>query len=369
MSLKKTPLYDNHIKLGATMVDYAGWSLPVKFEDLIPEHNAVRNAAGLFDVSHMGEIIIKGKDAKQYVNYLMSNDIDSISVGQIIYTFMCDEDGTVVDDLLVYKFKEDNYYLVVNGANVDKDVDWINAKSKGFDVEVDNISPKIHEIAFQGPYAESILQKITDYDLDSIKFFHFVDDVEILGTKTMISRTGYTGEDGFEIYTEDEEGIVKIWNKLLELGKDIGVKSCGLGCRDTLRFEAALPLYGHEISDKITPIEGGFKFFVKTDIESDFIGKQALKKQIDEGTKRILCGFELIGKGIPRENYIIEKDSVEIGHVTTGYLSPTLGKAIGNALVDREFSSIGTEFDIVVRKKKIKAKVISKRFVKGSKKK
>ena len=363
MDAKKTPLYDEHVKLGGNVVDYAGWYLPVQYEGLVPEHEAVRNAVGLFDVSHMGEITIKGKDALAYVNYLMTNDISTIVDNQVIYTFMCHPTGGVVDDLLVYRYDGEFFYLVVNAANIEKDHKWILDNKGDFDVEIENISDSVGEVAIQGPMAEKVLQKLTDYDLSQIKFFHLKRDVEIAGVNCMVSRTGYTGEDGFEVYS-DNEGIVKVWNAILEAGQDEGIKPTGLGCRDTLRFEASLPLYGHEMDDEITPLEAGFKYFVKLDKESDFIGKAALNKMWSEGLERKLAGIELVDRGIAREGYEVYKDGEKIGHITTGYKSPTLDKVIGNALIKTEFTELGTEVDVKSRNKFAKAKVISKKFLK-----
>lgn len=363
MGIKKTPLYDEHVKLGGDVVDYAGWYLPIKYEGLVQEHEAVRNKVGLFDVSHMGEIIIKGKDALKFTDYLMTNDISKVVDNQIIYTFMCQPDGGVVDDLLVYRYGPEYFYLVVNASNSDKDYQWILDHKDGFDVEITNISDTVGEIAIQGPLAQKVLQKLTKTDLNKITFFTFDRNANVNGVECMISRTGYTGEDGFEIYTSNE-GIVKVWKDLLEAGKEEGIKPAGLGSRDTLRFEASLPLYGHEISETITPLEGGFKYFVKLDKESNFIGKEALNKQWDEGLTRKLAGFEMIDRGIPREEYEIQKDGRKIGHVTTGYMSPTLKKSIGNALIEPQYTELGTEIDIMIRKKPVKAKIISKKFLK-----
>lgn len=362
MEAKKTPLYEEHVKLGGKVVDYAGWYLPVQYEGLVAEHEAVRNAAGLFDVSHMGEIEIKGKEATAFLDYLLTNDISKMVDKQIIYTFMTYPDGGVVDDLLVYKYNDEYYLLVVNASNVDKDHVWINENKKDFDVIVDNISDDVGEVALQGPLAQKILQKLTKTDLDTVKFFFLEENVDINGVNCMISRTGYTGEDGFEIYT-DNVGIVKVWNDILEAGKEEGIKPTGLGCRDTLRFEASLPLYGHEISRDINPLEGGFKYFVKLNKASDFIGKEALNKQWNDGLTRVLAGFEMVDRGIPREGYEIYKDGEKIGHVTTGYLSPTLKKNIGNALISPQYKDLGTEIDIMIRNKPAKAKIISKKFL------
>jgi glycine cleavage system T protein (aminomethyltransferase) len=364
MAEKKTPLYNEHVELGGKVVDYAGWLLPIQYEGLVPEHNAVRNEAGIFDVSHMGAVNITGKDAEKFIDYLMTNDISKLEEHQIAYTFMCYEDGGVVDDLLVYKYNTEKYFLVVNAANVDKDFEWMQDKSKDFDVELENASEDTSILAVQGPLAQEILQKMTNEDLSNIKFFYFKEAVEICDVEVMISRTGYTGEDGFEIYTKPENAP-KLWNEILLKGKDKGIKPVGLGCRDTLRFEAGLPLYGQEISKEINPLEAGFKYFVKLKKESDFIGKDALKKQWEEGLNRKLVGFEITDRGIPRAGYDVYKNGEKIGHVTTGYMSPTLGKSIGNALIDLEYTELGEEIDIMIRKKPAKAKVIKKAFLKN----
>ncbi len=285
MVAKKTPLYDEHVRLGGKIVEYAGWFLPVQYEGLIPEHEAVRNAAGIFDVSHMGQIVVKGKDALAYLQYLCTNDISKVEKNQTIYTMFCYPDGGVVDDFLIYKLEDDEYILVVNAANTDKDFKWMIDNKKDFNIIIENKSDQIGEVAIQGPNSEKILQKLTDFDLSSIKPFYFEPKVDMLGIECMVSRTGYTGEDGFEVYAPAED-IVKIWNALLEKGKEDGLKPCGLGCRDTLRFEAGMPLYGNEISEDINPLEGGLKFFVKFEKEEDFIGKEALKKQWDEGLNK-----------------------------------------------------------------------------------
>lgn len=364
MEAKKTPLYEEHIKLGGKVVDYAGWLLPVQYEGLVPEHEAVRNKAGLFDVSHMGAINVSGKDAKAYLDFLLTNDISKMNDKQIIYTFMCYPHGGVVDDLLVYKFTDDEYLLVVNASNSDKDYEWMKEQKKDYDVVIDNQSPQTAILALQGPEAINILQKLTDTNLSDIKTFYLERDVKVSGINSLVSRNGYTGEDGFEIYT-DNEGVIKIWNELLEVGKEFGLKPTGLGCRDTLRFEAMLPLYGQEISEEINPLEGGLKFFVKFNKESDFIGKEELSKIWDAGLKKKMVGFEMTGRGIPREGYEVQKDGKTIGHVTTGYMSPTLKKNIGNAIIDAEETELGNEIDIIIRKKPVKAFVRDRNFLKN----
>jgi len=361
---KKTPLYDEHVRLGGKIVEYAGWFLPVQYEGLIPEHEAVRNEAGIFDVSHMGEIMVKGKDALDYLQYLLTNDLSKLVDNQIMYAIMCYPDGGVVDDLLVYRYNEEEYLLVVNAANTEKDFKWMIDNKKDFNIIIENISDQIGQMAIQGPNSEKILQKLTDFDLSSIKSYFFERNVNIAGKECLVSRTGYTGEDGFEVYTKLED-TVEVWNKILEAGKEFGLKPAGLGARDTLRFEASMPLYGNEISDKITPLEGGLKFFVKLNKTQDFIGKDALNKLWNEGLKRKVVGFEMIGRGIPREGYEIFKGDKKIGHVTTGYMSPTLKKNIGNALIDVEEAELGNEIDIMIRNKPAKAKIIDRRFLKN----
>lgn len=357
---KKTPLYDAHVKAGGKVVDYAGWLLPVEYEGLVSEHNAVREKVGIFDVSHMGEISLIGKDALKFADYVNTNDITSLEDGKILYGFLCDENGGVVDDLLTYKASDEDIYLVVNASNSDKDYAWLKEKAEGFDVEVKNLSDATGEVAVQGPLAEKTVQKLTDYDLSTIPFFSFKRDVKIAGVNSMISRTGYTGEDGFEIYTDADE-IIKVWDAVLEAGEEFGIQPTGLGCRDTLRFEAALPLYGHEMSEEVNPIQGGFKYFVNLET-GDFIGKEALKEEHSNPTKRLI-GMELLEKGIAREGARIFKDGKDIGYVTTGYLSPTLGKAIANILVDAEYAKKDIEVEVQVRKRMIKAKTIGKRFL------
>lgn len=359
-NLKKTALYNEHEKYGGKLIEFAGWCLPVQYEGIIEEHEAVRNKAGLFDVSHMGEVEVKGKEAFDFVQNLVTNDISVLNENQVIYTFMCYENGGVVDDLLVYKFDNENYLLVVNASNVDKDYEWMLQNKGKFQVEILNVSNEISEVALQGPKAQEILQNLTTENLNDIKFFYCKKDVSIAGIKCLVSRTGYTGEDGFEIYTENKN-IETIWETLLETGKVYGLKPAGLGCRDTLRFEATLPLYGNEITKDITPLEAGLGFFVKLNKEN-FIGKEALAKQKEEGLKRKLVGFEMKDRGIPRHGYEVFAEEKNIGFVTTGYFSPTLKKNIGLALIDSIYSELGTEINIQIRNRSLKAEVISKKF-------
>lgn len=356
-NLKRTALSDEYQKYGGKTVDFAGWFMPVEFEGILKEHEAVRNNVGLFDVSHMGEITVKGKDALAFVNYLITNDLEKIVDNQVLYTYLCREDGGVVDDILVYRFGTEDILLVVNASNTDKDFEWVKKNKGDFDVEIENISEETAQIALQGPNAETLLQVHTETDLSEIGFFFAKRDVMIDGIKCMISRTGYTGEDGFEIYLSNDD-VVELYTNLIE----DGALPIGLGARDTLRFEANLPLYGNELSDDWTPVEAGYGFFVKVDKEN-FIGKEVLAKQKAEGVTRKIVGFTMSDKKIPRHGYKVFKEDKEVGFVTTGYKSPTLNEIIGLAMVDVEYAKIGTEIDIEVRNKMSKATVRNRKFL------
>ena len=363
--IKRTPLYNKHVESKGNIVEFSGYELPIEYKGISIEHEYVRTKSGLFDVSHMGEVEIKGNNATEYVQNLVTNNVKKLEDNQILYTMMCYENGSVVDDLLVYKFNENHYYLVVNASNVRKDFDWMNGLKGSYDVELFNISDSMSQVALQGPVAQNILQTLVDFDLSEIKFFYCKRDVKINGINALVSRTGYTGEDGFEIYIKNEDAE-KIWDTLLLAGKE-NIMPIGLGARDTLRFEACLPLYGHEISDKINPLEAGLSMFVKLD-NDDFCGKSALVKIKEEGLKRKLIGIE-ISKGIAREGYDIVVNEKVVGKITTGYKSLTLNKSIALGLIDVEYSKMGSEIGIQVRKKVITASVISKRFLKKNYKK
>lgn len=358
--LKKTALNNSHKKLGGKLIEFAGWELPVQYEGILEEHAAVRNAAGIFDVSHMGEVKVQGEEAFDFVQNLITNDLNKINDNGVLYSLMCYEDGGVVDDLLIYRYAKNNYLLVINASNVEKDYEWMLKNVGNYKVSLKNISNEISEVALQGPKAHEILQNLTKTNLDDIKFFTFKDEVLIEDIKCLVSRTGYTGEDGFEIYTANKN-IESVWNMVLDKGRSYGIKPAGLGSRDTLRFEAALPLYGNEISKDITPLEAGLSFFVSLNKEN-FLGKEALVKQKSDGLKRKLVGFTMVDRGIPRHGYKITKEGKEIGFVTTGYMSPTLKENIGIALISAEYASIGTEIEISIRNKSVKAVVRDKKF-------
>jgi aminomethyltransferase len=352
--MKKTPLYEKHIQLKGKMIDFGGWSLPVEYTGIIPEHEAVRTKAGIFDVSHMGEITVKGEDSEKFLQMLLTNDISLLNNNQIAYSAMCYPHGGVVDDLLVYKYSNKDYLLVVNASNTEKDYQWMKENIFG-NTEILNVSENYAQLALQGPLAETILQKLTKKNLNEIEFYYFIDNVKIGNIEAFVSRTGYTGEDGFELYFAYDKAE-EMWDLILETGKDEGLIPAGLGARDTLRFEASLPLYGHELDENITPLEAGLGFFVKLNKEN-FIGKEALAKQKSEGLQRKIVGFEMIDRGIPRNNYEVYAEGKKIGYVTTGSFSPTLKKNIGLALINSAYSKEGTEIEILIRNKNSKAKV------------
>ena len=357
-NLKKTCLYDSHVALGAKMSPFAGFIMPIQYTNITDEHNAVRHKVGMFDVSHMGEVFISGPDAEKYVNHIFTNDIRGFEPGKVLYGMMLHPTGGVVDDLLVYReFEPDHFLLVVNAANIDKDYAWMLSQAEGYDVKIVNESEKWGQIAVQGPESEKIVTEVLGLKQAADLSFYTYYESEWKGVRMVVSRTGYTGEDGFELYT-DIEGTKEIWKILL----DAGVVPCGLGCRDTLRFEAGLPLYGDELSDDITPVEAGLGMFCKLDKE-EFIGKDALVQQKAEGPKKKLVGIELQDKAIPRATYPVETEAGEqIGVVTTGYHSISLDKSICFALVDAAYAAIGTQVMIRIRKKVFPGIVIKKRF-------
>lgn len=366
--LKKTPLYETHIKYGGKMVAFAGNLLPIQYRGIMEEHEAVRKRVGVFDVSHMGELRISGKDAKDFINYLVTNDVSKMNKGQIKYSPMCYENGTTVDDILVYCYEQDQYLLVVNAANIEKDEVYIRENCHGFDVKIENLSDHYAQIAVQGPAALEVILSLCETDLSGMKYYTFIDAVVIGGIKCMISRTGYTGEDGFELYSKVQEAAF-LWERLMEAGKDHGIEAAGLGCRDTLRFEAGMPLYGNELSDTISPLEAGLSAFVKlnkttTKKEEAFLGQKALLQQQKEGVKRKLVGFKLLEKGIARSHYEVENQHGElIGHVTTGYQSPSLEMAIGLALIQSDEAITGNRIRVRIRNRIVEAQIVDQRFL------
>lgn len=356
-TLKRTPLFDAIAPMGK-MVDFAGFEMPVLFSSIKEEHVAVRERVGMFDVSHMGELFVSGPDALPFLQHTLSNDISKIAIGQAQYNVLCQEDGGTVDDLLVYRLAEHEYLLVVNASNIEKDEAHLRSYLTG-DVTLENQSDAYGQIAVQGPEAVRLLQEMTTLELDAIKFFRFAQG-ELAGVEMLVSRSGYTGEDGFELYMAAPDAVV-VWNTLLEAG----VVPCGLGARDTLRFEACLPLYGHELSSTISPIEAGMKFAVKPEAKS-FVGSAVLSKQKEDGPQRQLIGLELLDKGIARQDAPVLVDGTPVGFVTTGTLPPTIGKAIALALVPAEHAT-KESFEIEVRGKKLAARRIDTPFYRRNK--
>jgi aminomethyltransferase len=357
-NIKETPLFEIHKKYGGKIVNFAGWVLPVQYSGIIEEHLAVREKCGIFDVSHMGEILVEGDEAEEFIQRVITNNIEGVDKHKILYSPMCYENGGTVDDVLIYKYNEKKYLFIVNAANINKDYEWLIKNSDG-NVTIDNVSEEYAQIALQGPKSEEVLQKVCDFNLKDLKFYYFNPEVKIENTNVIVSRTGYTGEDGFEIYTRSENAE-SIWEMLILAGKEEGIMPCGLGCRDTLRFEACLPLYGHELSETVSPIEAGLSSFVKFN-KNEFIGKEALEKQ-NRKPERTIVGFEMVDRGIARKDYLIEKDGKEIGVVTSGSFAPSLNKNLGLALIQKEYSEIEEEIEILIRNKKLKAKIINKPF-------
>ena len=347
---KRTCLYDKHVELGALMSPFGGFEMPIQYVGIAVEHQAVRGKVGLFDVSHMGEVTVRGKDAERYVQHIFTNDIAGAPVGKIYYGMMCYENGGTVDDLLVYKMGENDFFLVINAANIDKDWAWMQQHAIGFDIDLQNRSEFYGQIAVQGPESEQVMESVLGIPCSELTFY----TVKTVGD-VIVSRTGYTGEDGFEVYATPEY-IRGCWDKLIAAG----VQPCGLGCRDTLRFEAGLPLYGDELTENISPVMAGLSMFVKLD--KDFIGRDALLKQKTEGVAKKLVGIELADKAIPRHGYTVLKDGQAIGEVTTGYHTLSTDKSVCMALIDSQYAALGTEVEIQIRKKTFAGKVVKKLF-------
>jgi len=359
--LKKTPLYEEHVAAGAKLVPFAGYEMPVQYSSgIIAEHTAVRKRVGLFDVSHMGELEIKGPQALELVQYVTTNDASKLVVGQAQYSVICREDGGCVDDCIVYRF-EDVYMIVVNASNKDKDRDWIWHHADRFDVEVNDKSDEIALIALQGPRAQNVLTPLTQVPLDNIQYYHFGTG-EVAGVPAVISRTGYTGEDGFELYI-NERDAVKLWRALMEAGAAEGILPAGLGARDSLRLEMGYALYGNDIDDKHTPLEAGLAWVTKLD-KPDFIGKRALVQQKADGVRARLVGFALTERGFPRHGYEVRVNGEPAGEVTSGTVSPSLEKGIGLAYVPVEAAKAGSTLDIMVRDKPVPAEVTRAPFYK-----
>ena len=353
---KKTCLYDSHVALGAQISPFGGFDMPIQYSDIISEHNGVRHNCGIFDVSHMGEVRITGVDSEKYVQHIFTNDVSTMTIGKIQYGMMLYSDGGVVNDLLVYKMGENDFFLVINAANIAKDLEWMNQNSKGFDISIEDLCDKTGQIAVQGPQSENVVESVLDLSVRDLEFYTFK-TFEINNEMVIVSRTGYTGEDGFEIYGSHAY-IKEIWEKLINSKK---VMPCGLGARDTLRFEVGLPLYGNELSKDISPIEAGLGTFVKTGKE-DFIGRDAILKQKENGVPYKIVGLELDDRAIPRHGYDVLCNDKVVGHVTTGYSSISTGKSVAMALVESGCSAKGERLKVKIHRKLHDATVIKKNF-------
>ena len=350
---KKTCLYDRHVALGALMSPFGGFIMPIQYTNITDEHHAVRNDCGVFDVSHMGEVRITGPDAERYVQHIFTNDIAGAPVGQIYYGMMLYPNGGTVDDLLVYKMGENDFFLVINAANIDKDVDWMKQHSTGFNINLEHQSDQYGQLAVQGPQAETVVEEVLGIPCSELKFY----TTKVVGD-LIVSRTGYTGEDGFEIYGT-HQFTQQAWDKLIQSGR---CKPCGLGCRDTLRFEVGLPLYGDELSADISPVMAGLSMFCKLD-KPEFIGKEALEEQKANGVEQKLVGIELTGKAIPRHGYpVLNAEGEQVGEVTTGYHCLSVDKSVCMALVKTNYAKLDTTLYIQIRKKVFEGKVVKKKF-------
>ena len=359
--MKNTALSHIHESLGAKMVPFAGFNMPVSYEGVNAEHETVRNAVGVFDVSHMGEFLLSGENALALIQKVTSNDASTLEIGKAQYSCLPNNDGGIVDDLIVYKIKEEQYLLVVNASNIDKDWDWISSFND-LGVDMKNLSEDYSLLAIQGPKAVEAMQSLTSIDLSAIKYYHF-EVADFAGIENVIiSATGYTGSGGFEIYCKNSE-VEQIWNKVFEAGADFGIKPVGLAARDTLRLEMGFCLYGNDINDLTSPLEAGLGWITK--FTKEFTNSENLKKQKESGVTKKLVGFELIDRGIPRHDYeIVDAEGNNIGIVTSGTQSPSLGKAIGMGYVKTEFSAVDSEIYILIRDKKIAAKVVKLPFYK-----
>jgi aminomethyltransferase len=359
---KRTPLYGEHLRNGAKMVDFAGWEMPIQYSSIIKEHRQVRESAGLFDVSHMGEIEIVGSDAIDFADYLVTNYVNKLKNGQICYTPMCNKKGGIIDDFLVYRMANNKVLFVVNASNTDKDFKWIKSQKDKFEVEINNKSDEIAQLALQGPRAQELLSAISQIDLETVDFYHFTQG-RVSGIETLLSRTGYTGEDGFELYVNSEAAI-PLWRKILEIGNEKEILPAGLGARDTLRFEATYMLYGNDLNETITPLEAPLKWTVK--FEKDFIGKKALLEQKEKGITRKLRGLEIKDKAIPRHEQKVYLNNKEIGWISSGMFAPTLKKSLALAFIDKGTAKTGTSVEVEIRKKKVEAEIVKLPFYRGS---
>ena len=370
-AIRRTALHPVHCQMGAKMVEFNGWKMPVEYPSaggIVAEHNAVRTGVGIFDVSHMGDIRLAGPEALVAVQHISMNDASRLAIGQAQYSALLYPEGTFVDDVVVHRLGEDEYLLVINAGTREKDFSWVSDHTRQFNCAVENLSDDFTQIAIQGPKAANVLQKLTDADLSAVKFY-WVTRGTVCGLKnTLIARTGYTGEDGFEIYVpSDEATSARVWSEILEAGKEFGVVPCGLGARNTLRLEAKLPLYGHEISDTINVWEAGLDRFCKME-KPDFIGRASLEKARAQGKRRGLVGLEMTDRGIARDGYkVLDADGRDVGYVTSGSPAPFLKKNIALAYVPTELAALGTELKVEIRGQGVKAQVVPTPFYKKPK--
>lgn len=366
---KRTALYEEHVRLGGRLIDFGGWELPVQYSGVMDEHLACRGTAGLFDVSHMGEAHVEGPDAEAFLNDLLTNNVSKVAVGQAQYSVMCQDDGGCVDDLIIYKKSADRFLVVVNASNDDKDFAWMRSvlARKGYRCALSHESANYSQIAIQGPKAAEILQTLTPTPLSPIKTYWFAEGAVCGSIPAVLARTGYTGEDGFEIYVAWEKGP-EVWRALLAAGSPLGLKPCGLGARDTLRMEMKYPLYGHEISDKTHPLDAGLGWVTRLDKPNDFVGKASISAAKARGLIRTLAGLRMLDRGIPRQGYSIfdAAGSERLGEVTSGTQSPSLGYAIAIAFVPTRHAAIGTKVTVDIRGTKVPAEIVSTPFYKRS---
>jgi aminomethyltransferase len=364
--LKKTPLYEKHVALKAKIIDFGGWAMPVQYTNVIDEHKTTRNAAGLFDICHMGEIEVKGPQALDLLQLVLTRNLADQAIGQVKLSALLNYDGGIIDDLTVYKMAENAYMLVTNATPKDRDWRWIKSiqQEKHFDCKLEDISDRTGKLDLQGPRSEEILQKLTEADLKTLRFYHFCES-QVAGIPAIISRSGYTGEDGFEVYTAaDQIGI--IWDKILATGAPLGLKPAGLGARDTLRLEGGMMLNGQDMDESVSPLEVPYSWIV--DAQKEFVGKTALMARKNSGSGNKLVGIEMTGRGIARHGYKVFHDQREIGIVTSGTFSPTLNKAIGLAFVDMAYSAPDTKIEIAIREAMAEGKIVKLPFYKRGKK-
>ena len=355
MENKKTCLFERHVALGATMSPFGGFDMPIQYTSIIEEHEAVRKQCGVFDVSHMGEVLVKGKEATSFINHIFTNDVQNLAVGKVMYGMMCYDDGGTVDDTCICRLAEEEFLMTINAANIDKDIDWIKTNAKGYNVDIEHLSDYYGQLAIQGPDSEAIVNEVLGIPCQDLHFYE-VKTIHKNDEEIIISRTGYTGEDGFELYGS-HQFIILQWDKLMSSGR---CKPCGLGCRDTLRFEVGLPLYGNELSSEISPIMAGLGMFVKLE-KSEFIGREALIRQKAEGVAKRLRGIELDDNAIPRHGYNILQNGTIIGQVTTGYRLISTNKSCAVALVDASLK-LGDRVEIQIRKKTFPSTIVKKKF-------